>query len=213
MEFGNLVKLKRSNKNMTLAELEQVAGVSASFINRIENNTQKSPSVNNVYKLAKALEISSLELEQCFDVELKAKIEDNEVKLLRETDYVLLKQGEGILTDIANNIGEYSNNIKKLLDIAEKLKKDKLQIAFTIDEEEYIVKLKMDNRHLIKLIKSALKDSLSGKIISIKGEFITDDNSKIYDIVEFVDYLKESDKIYDFEANSIKEYLKSINYI
>lgn len=213
MDFGNLVKLKRSNKNMTLAELEQVAGVSASFINRIENNTQKSPSVNNVYKLAKALDISSLELEQCFDVELKANIEENEVKLLKQMDYVLLKQAEDILTNVANNVGEYSDNIKKLLDITEKLKKDKIQIVFPIEEKDYIVKIKLNNGYLIELIKEALKDSLCGKVRIIKGEFITDDNNHIFDIIEFIEYLEENDKIYAFQAEGIKKYLKSINYI
>ena len=34
------------------------------------------------------------------------------------------------MTNVANNVGEYSDNIKKLLDITEKLKKDNIQIAF-----------------------------------------------------------------------------------
>ena len=64
-----------------------------------------------------------------------------------------------------------------------------------MEEKNYIVKIKINNSYLIELIKDALKDSLCGKVIIIKGEFITDDNNHIFDVIHFVEYLEENNKI------------------
>ena len=54
--FGEILHYARKSRNLTIKQLEDRSGVSASFISRIENE-QGNPSVEIVRKLAEALEI------------------------------------------------------------------------------------------------------------------------------------------------------------
>lgn len=55
-KFGEKLKELRESKGMSLKDLEYVSGVTASYINRIENGKRK-PSVAKIEKLADALDV------------------------------------------------------------------------------------------------------------------------------------------------------------
>lgn len=60
--FGSLIKHLREGKNYSLKDMEQLTGISSSYINRIENSQRKAPSYKMIEKLATALgqEVSDL---------------------------------------------------------------------------------------------------------------------------------------------------------
>lgn len=55
--FGKMLKKLRKERNLSLEELARQSGISASYINRLENNDRRSPSFNKVILLANALRV------------------------------------------------------------------------------------------------------------------------------------------------------------
>lgn len=55
--FGLLLKHQRELKNLSLKELEEISGTSASYINRLERFERTSPSITKCFALAEALDI------------------------------------------------------------------------------------------------------------------------------------------------------------
>lgn len=61
--FGVLLRHYRLKNGYTLEELEEISGISRSYLCRIENDERNSPSFAKVCKLAKILSIKLPELE------------------------------------------------------------------------------------------------------------------------------------------------------
>lgn len=61
MRIEILLKEKRREKKLTLAQLSEKTGISTSHINDIENNI-KEPSLSMVVRLAKGLDVEISEL-------------------------------------------------------------------------------------------------------------------------------------------------------
>ena len=61
MRIEILLKEKRKEKNLTLAQLSEKTGISKTHINDIENNL-KEPSLSMVIRIAKALDLKIEEL-------------------------------------------------------------------------------------------------------------------------------------------------------
>jgi transcriptional regulator with XRE-family HTH domain len=57
--FGIMLKHYRKIKNLSLKELENLCGVSASYINRLERGERRSPSISVILRLAGVLDIPS----------------------------------------------------------------------------------------------------------------------------------------------------------
>ena len=55
--FGIMLKHYRKLKNLSLKQLEEISGVSASYVNRLERGERKSPSITKILQLAEALGI------------------------------------------------------------------------------------------------------------------------------------------------------------
>jgi transcriptional regulator with XRE-family HTH domain len=56
--FGIMLRHFRTKvKNLTLKELEEISGISASYICRLENGEKKSPTITIILQLAEALNI------------------------------------------------------------------------------------------------------------------------------------------------------------
>lgn len=55
--IGGFIKQEREKKGMTVGDLAEKAGVSASYINRIEKGARNTPSAKIVERIARALEI------------------------------------------------------------------------------------------------------------------------------------------------------------
>ncbi len=60
---NNLYKI-RSERQLTLKQLELLTGVSDSTLNRIENN-QTNPTLSTIHKIAKGLKVKINDIIQC----------------------------------------------------------------------------------------------------------------------------------------------------
>lgn len=218
MDFGTLVKIKRKKENITLAELSKKTGISASFINRVENNTNNSPSANNVFRLAEELDISISELADCFNANLKMEKKE-EVKLLVSSDYVILKDIENILINIANNYNDYEEEFSKLIMKISKLKKENINLIYerSSDGLEIIVKMKIKDNFIIdKLIEILNKYfGLNNKYLIISGDMLDISKEKKIVETELREYVNEMYEYYGKESKECEEllrYLDSIGY-
>ena len=55
---GDIIKSARSNLGMTQKELADIAGISRTSLNRIENNKVTKMKANTAFNIAKALKVS-----------------------------------------------------------------------------------------------------------------------------------------------------------
>lgn len=56
-KFGPLLRELRKQRGFSLAELQDKTGISASYLNRMENGERKTPSVSIIETLANALQV------------------------------------------------------------------------------------------------------------------------------------------------------------
>ena len=61
IEFGNLVREQRLKKEMSQEKLAEKAGLHRTYIGMVERG-EKNITINNIYKIAKALDISVADL-------------------------------------------------------------------------------------------------------------------------------------------------------
>lgn len=61
-KFGSLIKYLREQKGYSLKEMEEMTGVSAGYVSRIETGERKAPSIPIVQLLADALDVELTEL-------------------------------------------------------------------------------------------------------------------------------------------------------
>jgi len=60
--FGNLIKNLRTELGYSLHDMQNMTGISASYINRLEKNNRKAPSYKIIKKLSTALGVSEARL-------------------------------------------------------------------------------------------------------------------------------------------------------
>jgi transcriptional regulator with XRE-family HTH domain len=112
--FGSILSSIREQKGLSLSELEKLAGVSASYINRIELNQRKAPSYPIIEKLADALEVNINTLL----VAAGANIKKASVKSLRE----LIFSNNISLMDNQNPLSlEKKEKLIKIIDFISKM--------------------------------------------------------------------------------------------
>ena len=61
VNFGEYLRSIRKSKNLSIVKLAEISGVSNPYISQLENN-KFTPSIEIMLKLAKALDVSMLEL-------------------------------------------------------------------------------------------------------------------------------------------------------
>lgn len=106
--FGEKLKEIRVSKDMSLKDIEEICGVSASYIWRIEIGEKKSPSIPILAKISKAYNINLMDM---LKMALEDEIEDNELHTIR---------GVLMSNHIENNGVELSDEAKNILvDIVE----------------------------------------------------------------------------------------------
>lgn len=106
--FGEKLREIRVSKDMSLKDIEEICGVSASYIWRIEIGEKKSPSIPILAKISKAYNISLMDM---LKMALEDEIEDNELHTIR---------GVLMSNHIENNGVELSDEAKNILvDIVE----------------------------------------------------------------------------------------------
>lgn len=84
--LGPFIKKLREQRGVTLMEIQNKTGVSASYINRIENKSRQNPSLENISRLVKYFEIPFSTMEEFFDC---GNAFEKEVKNL---DFILLNE-------------------------------------------------------------------------------------------------------------------------
>lgn len=207
INFSKLIKDKRKEKALTLSQLEEVTGISSSYVSRIENEINKTPSLEHGLKLAEALDIPVEQLKACYG------INNNLINRTNQKDNLLIKIAESELTNIANNKCDYKKSLEKIISICEELRKNDVSVIAETKNQYYVVKIKIYDDNLIKIISKLLKNQFSvDTIMVIEGEIMTE-NKKEVSVETFVQGAYEYFcSIEEDEYNEIKNYLKSIGY-
>lgn len=211
MNFADLVKFKRELNGITLKELEEITGITASYISRIEKNQRNGVSAQNVFKLAQALNISLDELERAFDVKLSQLYKDNIIeKLKNKFDYVAIKQAIDVIIAIANNTDDYYKSLNKLMQLVESIRKNRVIVIGITDDEnsDYLITIENNDEKLIDFVSRTLRYSLSANVIVMEGYCRYSDNTLSYDLNEFIEDFVDDEE----EKEDILEYIESIKY-
>lgn len=211
MNFADLVKFKRELNGITLKELEEITGITASYISRIEKNQRNGVSAQNVFNLAQALNISLDELERAFDVKLSQLYKDNIIeKLKNKFDYVAIKQAIDVIISIANNSSDYYKSLNKLMQLVESIRKNRVMVIGITDDDnsDYLVTLENNDEKLIDFVSRTLRYSLSANVIIVEGYCRYSDNTLSYDLDEFIEDFVDDEE----EKEEILEYIESVKY-
>ena len=208
MEFSKLVRMNRKNCNLKLTELEKLTGISASYISRIENGVNKSPSAENTILLAEALNMPLEEVAKCF-----SKNKDLN-KITNQKDETLIKKANNILFNIAKNKVVYKEALKELIEVVEDLRKEDIYVIAKSGDVKYRVKIRIYDDLIINKVKEILKKQYNtDDIVVLEGKLLEIDKYKGGDLEEFLDsangYFAVID---DDEYLDIKQYLNSIGY-
>lgn len=81
---GHRIKLYRTNRNMSLSELAERAGVAKSYLSSIERELQSNPSIQFLEKVSKVLEVSVNTLLNGEDAGEGENLDDDWMELVRE---------------------------------------------------------------------------------------------------------------------------------
>lgn len=208
MEFSELIKVSRKNCGLKLTELENLTGISASYISRIENGVNKSPSAEHAISLAEALNIPYEELAKSFLKDKESKISTN------QKDMVLIKKGTNILIDISKNKLSIKEALEDLVGICTELEKQHIFIVAESKENKYRVRLPIYDDFLVRKIKELMKVQFQTENITVlEGRILEMDNCKKFELEEFLKGANEYFMIIDNkEYLEIKRYLNSIGY-
>lgn len=121
-------------------------------------------------------------------------------------------KGEEILSNIANNVDDYNNNINTLLEIAKKLKKERILIVSSSSDMDYLINIRVNDKYLVNEMKDLVEGTVGGRIKVIEGYFKESKGEQVYEVEEFIEFLEESDNLGDYPVDEIRQYLKTINY-
>ncbi|MBU5428189.1 helix-turn-helix transcriptional regulator [Tissierella pigra] len=107
--FGSMIRYLREKQGYSLKDLEDITGISPSYINRLERGTRACPSYPIIEKLAKALNADVTELLEISELSMT----DGDVKFLGEiilscncrlTDEIATKEQKEKLVAIIDEI-------------------------------------------------------------------------------------------------------------
>lgn len=208
INFSKLIKDKRKDKGLTLSYLEELTGISSSYISRIENEINKTPSLEHGLKLSHALDIPIEQLKACYGI-----VNNNSMNTINQKDNLLIKMAESELKTIASNDSDYKKSLEKIISICEELRKNIISIVVEKDGLSYIVKMKLYDENLIDIISKLLKEQyLIKNVLVIQGEVMSR-NKKEFSVEEFLQGANEYFGVLeDDEYAEIKGYLSSIGY-
>lgn len=107
-DFGLMLKRLREQKGFSLSKVEEMTGISASYINRIELGQRKAPSYPIIEKIAAALNVSAHSL---FDVAGKEQDPLSITELLYSNDIFITEDKEPITSSTKEQLIEIINFI------------------------------------------------------------------------------------------------------
>lgn len=129
--FGSVIKHARERKGYSLKELEEITGISASYINRLEHCERRAPSYPIIELLADALDLDVSEL-----LEVSSEKDINEAKgiseLLLTNDFtidedIVQKNAKELLVSIIEEIASVTWSEKTKM-------QDSFEILQLVDE-------------------------------------------------------------------------------
>lgn len=136
--FGPLLRQLRQQRNLSLANLEKMTDVSASYLNSIENGSRKAPSIGMIEALSKALDVDkNILLSATYVTDTKEKTSVDIYDLLRFNDFTIKNHSVSetdkiffinILTEIDksqwNSEAKLNDNLK-IMNMIDKYKRSK----------------------------------------------------------------------------------------
>lgn len=75
MRLGDMLRIKRKEKNLTLVELAEITGISRPYLSQLEGGSKQNPSERNIRILAEHLDIDRMELEFLVESETTNRID------------------------------------------------------------------------------------------------------------------------------------------
>jgi hypothetical protein len=99
-----------------------------------------------------------------------------------------------------------------LLEIAKKLKKERVLIVSSLRDIDYLINIRVNDTYLVKKMKELVEDTIGGRIKVIEGYLKESKGEQVYEVEEFIGFLEESDNLGDYPVDEIRQYLKAINY-
>ncbi len=105
--FGSMIRYLREKQGYSLKDLEDITGISPSYINRLERGTRACPSYPIIEKLAKALNADVTELLEIAELSMP----DKDVKFLGE---IILSSNFRLADEIATK--EQKEKLVAILD-------------------------------------------------------------------------------------------------
>lgn len=82
--IGDKIKALRKEKNLSISELAEKAGVAKSYLSSIERNIQTNPSIQFMEKVCRVLDISVNELVLEDQAEESKNLDEEWVEIVRE---------------------------------------------------------------------------------------------------------------------------------
>lgn len=108
--IGEWIKAAREKQGLSFKKLEELSGVSASFIHRVEIGERNAPDLNKLMKIAKALKISPKEV---FEMMPEAELlkDKNTTDILNWLTFTYVRVGDQVLKP------EQQKNLIKLIEL------------------------------------------------------------------------------------------------
>lgn len=102
-KFGLYLKFLRENKGYSLIQLQELTGISSSYINRLESGDRKAPSYPIIERLAEALGVDVIEL---LNISGTAKTDKTEsiFQLILKNDFTIDEDGNDIATPVVKQL-------------------------------------------------------------------------------------------------------------
>ncbi|MDF2879501.1 MAG: putative transcriptional regulator [Clostridiaceae bacterium] len=124
--FGSIIRYLREKKEYSLKDLENITGISASYIHRMEKGERKAPSYPIIEKLANALEVEMSMLLKIADIEKEKEMLSFGALVLSNNctigDNELTKKQKELIVEIVEKISSVEwdkNKYKETLEIVD----------------------------------------------------------------------------------------------
>ena len=173
--FGELIKKRRIEKNLSINGLAKKLSISPSYLMRLEKEENSNPSVRIALSICKELNISKKEMLSCYD---------NSVILDDITDNKNIRNINNIINNINNkNKIEISDIINILKEIEDSIHITNEKYIIIPENIGYVVRVREDEFDLIDTVKESFNYRGYMKAIICEGRVEAD---KIYSVKEIL---------------------------
>lgn len=178
VQLGRFLKKRRINKQLTLQELSNICGVSPSYISLLERGKKNNPSVEIIRKIAHALKISDLDIDE----------------MIRSLKLNTVRSKEG---------GDDSDAIEKIEGtLGDLIKKKRWEKNLTLEDLEYASGV---SSSYISIIERNLKPSPSLKTLKKLAPFLDISERDILLFSEQADQDNSDEKILFFDVTGLDD--------